>query len=391
MGRASSAFLAAGWLAAAAATRAELPDFSKTKPPPGRTFKTNQDKVNYALCRAGDEKMCAHVRYKEGPLPPEDAPAVGGRRAAAEPGAPAVAGEAPGEAPAETGGTSGGPGQTPPSGEEAAARAREGGGEALDRARGLGDALKKDLREEEAGAPGAAGRAGKAPGSPGTGSDAARAAGGASAAGSPAEAEALMRRPDFFSKLPRARFEELRAGYRSSPGDAAFKDVALSASGGAFVRSASCDKLSGECAPGAAASYRKGDAVPPEELALIHRRLRGGDPDGDFVDEGPGDDWESEAAAASPAPSGPAVEADAGAARRAPRRAVLRAVERLFGGGEAPRDNTGGPGAASAARRAWGDVPGAAIMALERGRGRLSAAGAVLFALALLLLARRTT
>lgn len=331
-------FLAAGWLAAAAARADPLPDFSKTKPPPGRTFKTNQDKVNYALCRAGDKKQCANVHYKEGPLPPGEAIPAERRGAPAEPGSPAGAA---GETPAGTDGASGGPGQAPPSGEEAAARARADGGEALDRARGLGDALKKDLREEEEGAPGAAGRAGRAPGSPGAGPGA--------------------------------------AGDPSAPG------------GGGFVRSASCDKLSGECAPGAAASYRKGDAAPPEELALIHRRLRGGDPDGDFVDEGPGDDWESEGAAAAAAASGAPVEARAGAAARSPKRAVLRAVERLFGGGEAPRDNTGGPGAAGAARRAWGDVPGAAIMALERGRGRLSAAGAVLFALALLLLARRPT
>ena len=78
MGRATASFLAAGWLALAALGRAEMPDFSKTKPPPGRTFKTNQDKVNYALCQAGHKNTCAHVHYNEGPLPKKAASPAGG-------------------------------------------------------------------------------------------------------------------------------------------------------------------------------------------------------------------------------------------------------------------------------------------------------------------------
>lgn len=38
--------------------------------------------------------------------------------------------------------------------------------------------------------------------------------------------------------------------------------------------------------------------VPPEEVAAIHKRLHG-DPDDDFIDEGAGDEWETEAAAAA--------------------------------------------------------------------------------------------
>ncbi len=311
-----------------------------------------------------------------------------------------------------------------PDAEAAAERARAGGGKAMGGAAGLGDALKKDMNRDAGALPGGADRAGKAAGAPQTDHDLMLAAysgyGGSltalglvvgkDASGRPslrradgsaataedlaalrariaAEPSALMRRPDFFSKLPRARFQELKRDYQNRPDlrDGAFRDVALSESGRDFQRSASCASLSGGCAPDAKTSYRKGDAVPPEELAAIHRRVHGGDPDEDFIDDGPGDEWETAApAAGSIASAGPSPVI-------ARRNAVLRALESLTGGGEAVKNTSGGPGAASAAKRAWGDVPGAAIMALEKGRGRLSAAGAVFFALALLVLLRRST
>jgi len=415
MGRANAAFLAAGWLALASSGRAETPDFSKTKPPPGRTFKTNQDKVSYALCQAGDKKHCANVHYNEGPLPKKAAPAAGAP-AARDPGDPAAPGE-PGEA------------VPPPPAEEAAERARADGDRAMSRARGLGDALKKDLREAEGGAPGGA-QPGRAPGGLPSDRDllaAAYSGYGASlsalglavgrdregrpallrADGSPATAEdlaalkariaaepaALMRRPDFFSAIPRARFKELQEAYRSRPElrDGVFRDVGLSASGRDFERTGSCEKLSGACAPEARTSYRKGDAVPPEELAALHRRLRGGDPDEDFEDAGPGDEWESEASPASSAADARTAEAGSAAAPGPTERTVLRALERLTGGDAEAQASAGGPGAAAAARRAWGDVPGAAVAALERGRGRMSAAGAALLVAAVLLLSRRST
>ncbi|MBI2787106.1 MAG: hypothetical protein HYX59_00360 [Elusimicrobia bacterium] len=244
MGRASAAFLAAGWLAFASPGRAEPPDFSKTKPPPGRTFKTNQDKVSYALCQAGDKKHCANVHYNEGPLP-------------TSPGKAAPAARAPSARDNEA---------DAPGGREAAAeRARADGDKAMSRARGLGEELKKDLREGEGAAPGGA-QPGRAPGGIPSDRDllAASYAGyGASlsalglvvgrdesgrpalrrADGSPATAEdlaalqariaaepaALMRRPDFFSAIPRVRFEELKQAYRSRPELRAgvFRDVGL--------------------------------------------------------------------------------------------------------------------------------------------------------------------
>jgi len=426
MGRATASFLAAGWLALAALGRAEMPDFSKTKPPPGRTFKTNQDKVNYALCQAGHKNTCAHVHYNEGPLPKKAASPAGGPPA----GAPA-AGASAARDPGSQGGPDA-PGETeaaapPPPAEAAAERARADGDKAMSRARGLGDALKKDLREAEGGPPGGA-QPGRAPGGPPSDRDllaAAYSGYGASltalglvvgrdAAGRPAllradgspataedlaalkariavEPEALMRRPDLFSVIPRARFEELKQAYRSRPElrDGVFRDIGLSASGRDFERAASCEKLSGACAPEARTSYRKGDAVPPEELAALHRRLRGGDPDEDFEDAGPGDEWESEAPAEGAAAPAPAEEA--AAAPGSTKRTVLRALERLSGGDAEEQARSGGPGASAAARRAWGDVPGAAVAALERGRGRMSAAGAALLVVAVLLLSRRST
>lgn len=418
MGRASAAYLAAGWLALASPGRAETPDFSKTKPPPGRTFKTNQDKVSYALCQAGDKKHCGNVHYNEGPLPD---------KAASQAKAPA--GREPGarDEPGAQGGTDAA--APPPPAEAAAERARADGDKAMSRARGLGDALKKDLREAEGAGPGGA-QPGRAPGGPPSDRDllaAAYSGYGASltalglavgrdAAGRPAliradgspatpedlaalkariaaEPEALMRRPDLFSVIPRARFKELQEAYRSRPElrDGVFRDVGLSASGRDFERTGSCEKLSGACAPEARTSYRKGDAVPPEELAALHRRLRGGDPDEDFEDAGPGDEWETEAPAAGAAAAAPAADGGRAAAPGSTERTVLRALERLTGGDAREQASAGGPGASAAARRAWGDVPGAAVAALERGRGRMSAAGAALFVVAVLLLSRRST
>lgn len=418
MGRATASFLAVGWLALASSGRAEPPDFSKTQPPPGRTFKTNQDKVNYALCQAGHKNTCAHVRYNEGPLPKKAAPAAG-ERPAREAGSH--------DEPDAQGGTEAA--APPPPAEAAAERARADGDRAMSRARGLGDALKKDLREAEDGAPGGA-QPGRAPGGLPSDRDllAASYSGyGASlsalglvvgrdesgrpalrrADGSPAtaedlaalkariaaEPEALMRRPDLYSVIPRVRFAELKEAYRSRPElrDGVFRDIGLSASGRDFERAASCEKLSGACAPEARSSYRKGDAVPPEELAALHRRLRGGDPDEDFEDAGPGDEWESEAPAAGAASPAPAAAAGSAAAPGSTKSTVLRALERLSGGDAEAQASSGGPGASAAARRAWGDVPGAAVAALERGRGRMSAAGAALFVVAVLLLSRRST
>lgn len=394
---------------------------------------TETDRNNYVICLEQPQwEGCAKIRgtyekKKEAAAPGKKAPPAGKNPPGASAAAPVASSSPDGPGAADE---TPEPDASPPPGEEAAARARAGGDKAMSRARGLGEAFKKELRGDAGGAPGGGPKTDKAPGGAPAERDllpASYSGYGASLAalglvvgrdeagrpaprradGGPATAEdlaalkariatepgALMRRPDFFFRLPRVRFQELKEAYRSRPElrDGVFRDVGLSASGRDFERVVSCEALSGACAPHAKASYRKGDLVPPEELAAIHRRLRGGDPDSDFEDEGPGDEWESEDPAASAPAPGETAEAATAASASERARAVVRAIERLAGAGEAAKDNTGGPGAAGAARLAWGEVPGAAVLALERGRGRLSAAGAGLFVLAVLLLSRRST
>ncbi len=92
-----------------------------------------------------------------------------------------------------------------------------------------------------------------------------------------AEPAALMRRPDFFKVLPREKFESLKESYRSKPAlrDTDFKHIEMSAAERDFMRSASCDKLSGGCNPHTTQmSYRKGDFVPPEDLSNIQKHLQ---------------------------------------------------------------------------------------------------------------------
>lgn len=403
---------------------------------------SEQDRNNYVICIEQPQwEGCAKIKEKYAKAAEETKELTrnGAPKPKPKPGAAAAVGagadaQAPAEGDAGGAGEGSGPDKAakePPPGAEAAARARAGGERAMGRARGLGDALKKDLREDAGGAPGGAGGAGgagkggkPADGAPDqkelllassfnpgalaalglvVGRDASGRPSFRRADGTPATAEdlaalrsrlaaeplALMRRPDFFTVLPRPRFEQLKTDYRGRPElrTSAFRDIALSPAERDFERSASCQALSGDCAPDAKQSYRKGELVPPEELAAIHKRLHG-DPDDDFIDEGAGDEWETEAAAAAGAEAFDSAAGEAAAPSRG--RAVLRAIERLAGG-EAPKDGTGGPGASKAAARAWGEVPGAAIQALVSGRTVMSAAGALLFLLAAGLLLRRSS
>ena len=90
------------------------------------------------------------------------------------------------------------------------------------------------------------------------------------------EPTALMHRPDFFSVLPRTRFDELKADYRanpSSPGPA-FQDIGMTAAGRDFRWSASCGALQGGCNPVAGDKpYRKGEDVAPEDLNRVWKKM----------------------------------------------------------------------------------------------------------------------
>jgi hypothetical protein len=83
---------------------------------------------------------------------------------------------------------------------------------------------------------------------------------------------ALIRRPDFFSVIPRARYAHLKTAYVSGAErrEPAFRDIILTLGERDFAWSRSCDRISGECNPYAQeAFYRKNEQVSPETLTAI--------------------------------------------------------------------------------------------------------------------------
>ena len=317
-----------------------------------------------------------------------------------------------------------------PDEDAAAERAREGGAKAASRARSLGAALKNGMQDgagldaagSGSGRPGTGGTAGPRTGQDlllasvsgfggsltalglKTGKDASGAPTITRADGSPAtaedlaalkariasEPEALMRRPNFFSAIPRERFLELKTDYRGRPElrDGPFLHVGLSASERDFERSASCSKLSGPCAPHAkTASYKKGEPVPPEELAAIHRAIHD-EPEEDFIDLGPDSGPDSGKPATAAASAGDFVPEPAPASPRG-LKAVLAGIERLIGREPAPVSSAAA-GASGARRPAGAAVPEAGELGglVARTGWVLPAAGAALLALALLLRSR---
>lgn len=91
-----------------------------------------------------------------------------------------------------------------------------------------------------------------------------------------AEPAALMRRPDFFSVLPRNQHQDLKKEYQNEDmRESAFKDIGLTEKQRDFLWSASCDKISGDCNKFVQeTSYKKGEDVAPEDLRSIWTNIQ---------------------------------------------------------------------------------------------------------------------
>ena len=77
--------------------------------------------------------------------------------------------------------------------------------------------------------------------------------------------KALMRYPDFFSRITRDKYRQLKDAYASQSGAPAFKDVALDSRDFDWARS--CDAVSGDCNQTVKSkTYVKGQNVPPDDL-----------------------------------------------------------------------------------------------------------------------------
>lgn len=193
-----------------------------------------------------------------------------------------------------------------------------------------------------------------------------------------------MQRPDFFDVLPRDRFLDLKGRYMKSPepADGSFKHIELSNDQRDFLRSASCQKLSGDCNPFTSElSYQKGDYVPPEDLGRI---------------------WSGKAAAQSAAPTPTSVLGDTDGLYARLNRLVkgVRAffeADSLEQAGARPRQAVkAGDGTAAErpplalanpAKRSRAEVP--AAEASRRSRGSSLAFAALVLLIVAALLARR--
>lgn len=102
------------------------------------------------------------------------------------------------------------------------------------------------------------------------------------------EPQALQKRPDFFSVIPRDNYNSLKETYREKSDAKAFKHVGLPDRRD-FEWSRSCEKVSGNCNEYTSQnSYRKGEYVSPEDLWSISEVMggaQGTDASGDKTDQ----------------------------------------------------------------------------------------------------------
>lgn len=176
-----------------------------------------------------------------------------------------------------------------------------------------------------------------------------------------AEPAALVRRPDFFTVLPREKFADLKRDFTERPElrATAFKDIGMTAQARDFQWSVSCSGLSGTCNPHAAqGSYRKGQDVPPEDLDAVWAAAQEEISGEDSEDEGFGEYTEEDRRLA--AAEDLAAEKLGAGGRRSPSLASLLA--RM---GELARGLGGSDGAPSAAAVASPVLEGPAAEAGE--------------------------
>ncbi|MBI2789919.1 MAG: hypothetical protein HYX59_14685 [Elusimicrobia bacterium] len=180
-----------------------------------------------------------------------------------------------------------------------------------------------------------------------------------------AEPAALVRRPDFFTVLPREKFADLKRDFAARPElrATAFKDIGMTAQARDFQWSVSCTGLSGTCNPHAAqGSYRKGQDVPPEDLDAVWSAAQEEISGEEAEDDGFGEYTEEDRRLA--AAEDLAAEKLGPGGRRSPSLASLlaRMGELARGAGEA----SGGPAPAAAGAPVAG---GPAAPAEERAAG----------------------
>lgn len=175
------------------------------------------------------------------------------------------------------------------------------------------------------------------------------------------EPRALLRRPDFFKVVSREKFTDLKKDYKATQelGEGVFKHVNLREERD-FVWSRSCQALAGGCNRYASASsYQGGHDVPPEDLRSFWNAQHG------------------EPAAAQP---GEVAKVDASGVRGR-LKSVLSAIRSAFDGNSTKGGSgTGAPSAPAVAGGGWDFQPGQVAETTEaqdKRLGRVGGAGEV--------------
>lgn len=176
-----------------------------------------------------------------------------------------------------------------------------------------------------------------------------------------AEPRALLRRPDFFKVVSREKFTDLKKDYKAAqePGEGVFKHVKLQEERD-FVWSKSCKALAGGCNRYAgSSSYQGGHDVPPEDLRSF---------------------WNAQHGEPSTAQPGETAKVDT-AGIRGRLKSVLSAIRSAFDGNSTKGGSgSGAPSAPAVAGGGWDFRPGEVAetsQARDKRLGRVGDAGEI--------------